>query len=226
MAQCILSGRLHIGDDPSFVDMQITTFIMHPDNMKKVINQLLAGIFLLIFIVSCEWIGNTPSFGDDFITYTIREGNHDPEHNLNTPFTASSLRFQALFDSSCVYKSKIPENQGDINKLYGFSDCSSQHQSNSARFGWNWREGALRIYAYIYVNGTRQEKELGIAELNEPTSFRIDIRDNSYVFTFQGIETVMPRHCSGGVGIAYKLFPYFGGDEPAPHDMQIKIRNL
>lgn len=199
---------------------------MHPESMKKAISRLLAGILLLTGIASCEWIGNTPSFGDDFITYTIRKGNHDPDHNLNTPFTASSLRFQALFDSSCVYKSKVPENQGDINKLYGFSDCSSQHQSNSARFGWNWREGALRIYAYIYVNGTRQEKELGTAELNEPASFRIDLRDNSYVFTYQGIETVMPRHCSGGVGIAYKLLPYFGGDEPAPHDMQIKIRNL
>jgi hypothetical protein len=28
------------------------------------------------------------------------------------------------------------------------------------------------------------------------------------------------------VGIAYKLLPYFGGDETASHDMQIKIRNL
>lgn len=193
-----------------------------PEPMKR----YLMALTLLIGAVSCEWIGNTPSFGDDFITYHIKEGNHEVDHNLNTPFTASSMRFQAVFDSSCVYKTSVPENQNDINKLYGFSDCSSQHQNNSARFGWNWREGALRIYAYIYVNGVRQERELGTAELNETTSFRIDIRDNSYVFTYRGAETVMPRHCSGGVGVAYKLLPYFGGDETAPHDMRIKIRNL
>jgi len=190
--------------------------------MKK----LLSFCLIIATATSCDWIGNSPSFGDDFITYAIRQGNHDVDRNLNTPFTGSSLRFQAVFDSSCVYRTNLAENQHDINKLYGFSDCSSQHQQNSARFGWNWREGALRIYAYTYVNGVRQERELGTAELNELTSFALAVRDNSYIFTFRGVETTMPRHCSGGVGIAYKLLPYFGGDEPAPHDIFIKIRNL
>jgi hypothetical protein len=36
----------------------------------------------------------------------------------------------------------------------------------------------------------------------------------------------MPRHCTGGVGIAYKLLPYFGGDEVAPQEIRIKIRNI
>jgi hypothetical protein len=189
--------------------------------------RLLLFLTLLLFCTtSCEWLGNTPSFGDDFITYTIRAGNHDPDHNLNTPFTASSMRFQALFDSSCVYKNAITENQNDINKLYGFSDCSSQHHQNSARFGWNWREGALHIYAYVYTNGQRTEKELGTAELNEPTSFKIEIKENTYIFTYHGVETTMPRHCSGGVGLAYKLLPYFGGDEAAPQEIRVKIRNL
>ncbi|MCE6987848.1 hypothetical protein [Dyadobacter sp. CY323] len=183
-------------------------------------------LLLMTVCASCDWLGNSPSFGDDFITYTIRAGEHEVQNNLNAPFTSSSMRFQALFDSSCIYQNKLPENQNDINKLYGFSDCSSQHQQNSARFGWNWREGALRIYAYIYVNGQRTEKELGTAELNEPTSFKIALQDNNYLFTFRGVETAMPRHCSGGVGIAYKLLPYFGGDEPAPKEIKIKIRNL
>jgi hypothetical protein len=190
--------------------------------MKKFI----FAAIILLSVASCEWIGNTPSFGDDFVTYTIRTGNHDPDNNFNTPFTASSMKFQALFDSTCIYQTTIPENQADINKLYGFSDCSSQHHNNSARFGWNWREGAIHIYAYIYANGVRQEKELGTAELNEPTSFKITIQDNSYIFTYHGIDTTMPRHCSGGVGVAYKLLPYFGGDEAAPHEMKIKIRNI
>ncbi|TLV03242.1 hypothetical protein [Dyadobacter luticola] len=183
-------------------------------------------ILVALFATSCEWLGNSPSFSDDFITYTIQKGNHDPDNNINTPFTSTTLHFQALFDSTCVYQNAVVENQNDINKLYGFSDCSSTHQNNSARFGWNWREGALRIYAYIYVNGQRMEKELGTAELNEPTGFKIEAKDNSYIFTYRGVETTMPRHCSGGVGIAYKLLPYFGGDETAPQLVRIKIRNL
>ncbi|WP_221391736.1 hypothetical protein [Dyadobacter sp. NIV53] len=181
---------------------------------------------LALLLTSCDWFGNSPSFGDDFVTYTIQAGNHEVDHNSNGLFTSSGMRFQAVFDSTCIYKTSIPENQNDINKLLGFSDCSSQHQANSARFGWNWRDHALRIYAYIYVNGQRQEKELGTTEIGKITSFGLKTNENTYVFTFNGIETVMPRHCSGGVGIAYKLLPYFGGDETAPHQMKIKIRDI
>jgi len=190
--------------------------------MKKYLWSLLIAFAL----ASCGWWGNSPSFGDDFITYTIKTGSHEVENNSNGLFTSSSMRFQAIFDSSCIYKNRFAENQNDINKLMGFSDCSSQHQSNSARFGWNWRENALRIYAYIYVDGQRQEKELGTAQIGKITSFGIKTEGNSYVFTFNGNDVSMPRHCSGGTGISYKLLPYFGGDEPAPQDIKIKIRNL
>ncbi|MCF2490926.1 hypothetical protein L0659_22310 [Dyadobacter sp. CY347] len=195
--------------------------------MQYIIMKTALFCALILFVTaSCDWIGNTPSFGDDFITYTIKAGEHEVEKNVNTPFTAGSMRFQVVFDSSCIYKTAIPENQFDINKLYGFSDCSSQHQNNSARFGWNWQEGNIHIYAYTYANGVREVKDLGTAELNETNSFRISLEDKAYIFSYHGVDRKMPRHCSGGVGIAYKLLPYFGGDEVAPHEMKIKIRNL
>lgn len=183
-------------------------------------------LFLLICLTSCEWLGNSPSFGDDFVTYTIRAGNNEVEHNTNSLFTSSSIRFQAIFDSSAIYTTEASENQGDINKLIGFSDCSSHHQTNSARFGWNWYENALHIYAYNYVNGDRQAKDLGTINLGSTNSFRLATAGNTYVFTLNGKEETMPRHCDGGVGISYKLLPYFGGNEFAPHDIRIKIRYL
>ncbi|CAG5016621.1 hypothetical protein DYBT9275_05592 [Dyadobacter sp. CECT 9275] len=179
-----------------------------------------------LMLLSCDWLGNSPSFGDDYVTYDIKAGSHDVENNISSIFTASSMRFQAVFDSSCIYKTVIPENQYDINKLMGFSDCSSQHQVNSARFGWNWQNNALHIYAYIYVDGLRSAKELGVIEIGQPSSFKLSTSGNSYVFNLNGTETIMPRHCSGGVGVSYKLLPYFGGDEPAPQNIRIKIRNL
>ncbi|TDE15477.1 hypothetical protein [Dyadobacter psychrotolerans] len=183
-------------------------------------------LFILFCCISCNWLGNAPSFGDDYVTYTIKAGSHEIENNSNGLFTAGSLRFQVQFDSSCIYKTTIPENQNDINKLLGFSDCSSPHQTNSARFGWNWREGSLRIYAYIYVNGQRQEKELGTVELLKTSTLGLRTDGNTYIFSLNGQETSMPRHCTGGLGVSYKLLPYFGGDEPAPHDMRIKIRDI
>jgi hypothetical protein len=188
-------------------------------------------ISILIIILafcssSCQWLGNTPSFGDDFTTYKISKGNHDIDNNSNALFTAGKLKFQAVFDSTCIYQTNDPGNQYDINKLLGFSDCNSQHHENSARFGWNWRENALHIYAYIYVEGVRQEKDLGTLAPGEKGSFQLSTLDNTYIFTFNGMQTIMPRHCSGGLGVSYKLLPYFGGDETAPHDINIKIRNI
>ena len=183
-------------------------------------------ILVLFCLTSCGWWGNQPSFEDDFITYTIKTGSHEVEKNTNSLFTGTSMRFQAVFDSSCIYKTRSAENQHDINKLLGFSDCSSQHHMNSARFGWNWRENALRIYAYTYANGERQERELGVTELGKTMTYAIRMEGNSYVFSFNGTETTLPRHCSGGPGVAYRLLPYFGGDEPAPNDIYVKIRNL
>lgn len=183
-------------------------------------------LFILLCCGSCQWLGNTPSFGDDYITYKISKGNHEIDNNSNGLFTGNEMKFQAIFDSTCIYKTVDPGNQFDINKLMGFSDCSSQHHENSARFGWNWKENALHIYAYIYVSGQRQEKELGTAELGKTASFKLSTLNNTYIFVYNGNTTIMPRHCSGGLGIAYKLLPYFGGDEVAPQDIKIKIRNI
>jgi hypothetical protein len=36
----------------------------------------------------------------------------------------------------------------------------------------------------------------------------------------------LPRHCTGSNYTRYKLFPYFGGDEVAPHRIKIKITEL
>jgi hypothetical protein len=182
--------------------------------------------FFIICCSSCQWLGNSPSFGDDYITYRISKGNHEIDNNSNPLFTDSALKFQAIFDSTCIYQTLDPGNQYDINKLLGFSDCNSQHHENSARFGWNWQDNALHIYAYIYVEGQRKEQHLGTLALGKTGSFKLATSDDTYVFTFNGTQTIMPRHCNGGLGISYKLLPYFGGNEAAPQDITIKIRSI
>ncbi|WP_044198371.1 hypothetical protein [Dyadobacter tibetensis] len=195
-------------------------------NSNLFITKAFFWCLLIVSTWACSWVGPKPSFEDDFITYKISKDKHEIDGDNITLFKADRLKFQAVFDSSAIYKSFIPENQYDINKLMGFSDCNSPHHGNSARFGWNWMDNALHIHAYTYVDGQRVVKSLGTVTLNETNTYEIQIQGNEYVFLLNGAETRMQRFCSGSVGLAYNLLPYFGGDETAPHDIKIKIRLL
>ncbi|RRB00958.1 hypothetical protein [Larkinella rosea] len=188
---------------------------------------LIILVFLGLFgLHSCEVPSGKPVDPTSPVTtvYTIKAGDNYADHN-DLAFTAkTTLSFSVIFDNSAIYTSKIPENQHDINKLYGFSDCDAQHNTASARFGWNWRDNALRIYAYCYRNGQRVSEELGTVELNKPTDYQLSIVGGNYVFTFKGKETVIARGCTTvESNKRYRLYPYFGGDETAPHTITISI---
>ena len=96
------------------------------------------------------------------------------------------MTFVVKFDSSAVYQTSNPENQYDINKLYGFSDNGDQHHSYSARFGWRWSDGALRLFAYTYNKAIRDEKELGKVAIGSEVHCAIEVQGEVYVFTVDG----------------------------------------
>ena len=158
------------------------------------------------------------------IIYRIRAGQQYCDQSALVFTSKTTLSFSAMFDNSAIYTSQLPENQNDINKLYGFSDCDTHHSIASARFGWNWRDNALRIYAYCYRNGERVSQELGVVLLNTAYDYRLSIVGGNYVFTFAGQQTVIARGCTSVESTQrYLLYPYFGGDEVAPHDIMIAI---
>ncbi|QMU28276.1 hypothetical protein [Adhaeribacter radiodurans] len=159
-----------------------------------------------------------------FTTYVIPENNHYTNNNIGL-VTSNKLKFIVKFDKSAVYITKDKGNQADINKLYGFSDCGSDHQSNSARFGWRWYNNQLEILAYTYKNQTRNEEFITAVELNKEYEYELEALDGKYVFKLDGKTVEMERGCSGNSN-KYKLFPYFGGDETAPHNITILIKEL
>lgn len=123
-----------------------------------------------------------------------------------------------------MYETETVENQHDINKLMGFSDCNALHHDNSARFGWRWLDGNLEIHAYVYNNGERHSEYIGRVELNISYRYELAIHGDYYVFNLEGAEPVfMERTSNCNKGFYYMLFPYFGGNETAPHEMLIKI---
>lgn len=161
-----------------------------------------------------------------YTQYFIPAKQHYALNNSFDVIDKKELHFMAIFDSSCIYTSYNPENIYDINKLYGFSDCNTLHHENSARVGWLWNGKAIELYAYCYVDSVRKSKMLGTIPIGTPAELTINVQSTKYMFTYKGVTTTMPRHCNGAGIQGYRLYPYFGGDETAPHDIRVYIKEL
>ena len=199
--------------------------------MKK--NLVVLSLFIITF-TSCQKKidsiisnikGNTNKIGD-FVKYTIPQGEQYSDKSGYHTVKYQQLSFIVKFDSSAIYKTVSPSNQTDINKLYGFSDNQAQHHVFSARFGWRWSNNALRLFAYTYNNGAVSLVELGTVEIGAENNCSIKVTGTNYVFTFNGKEKTMPRLSTTPVAEGYKLYPYFGGSETAPHKITISIKEL
>jgi hypothetical protein len=189
--------------------------------MKHSLRQLFMLPIFFIAVVGCE---QEPE--DLFIrTFTIQKDEHYSTPKLVESLQASRLVFVAEFDNSAIYSLSDPSQQSNKNKLLGFSECNSMHHQNSARFGWQWLNGQLEIFAYCYVDGQRVEKFIGTVPLNTMNRYEIQIKENSYVFSLNEYDAVtIPRtndRCDRG--FYYMLWPYFGGTLPAPHNINIQI---
>ena len=54
--------------------------------------------------------------------------------------------------------------------------------------------------------------------------FELKFAGDKYVFELDGVKTMMPRGSNTPTAEGYLLFPYFGGDETAPHDIVIWMK--
>jgi len=162
---------------------------------------------------------------EGFTRYYIAKGYHECNPRYLQYLSLSELRFQVCFDSSAIYTTVDPENQADINKLYGFGDNKAAHNSYSARFGWRWEGNALALFAYVYNQGSFEFKKIGNVAIAQIHKCRIQMQGASYVFTLNdSIQVTMPRKAKTINGEGYRLYPYFGGNEKAPHDVKIWIK--
>ena len=191
----------------------------------------IAGIFIIpVLLLSCSKEKIVPLkpavISTGFTKYTIQKGQNYCDQNGFAIVQYAELKFIAKFDSTAIYQTVIPDNQFDINKLYGFSDNNADHQQFSARFGWRWSDNALRLFGYVYNNGVRSSKELGTVSIGAENNCSIKVTSTSYVFTLNGETDSLPRTAATALGSGYKLYPYFGGDETAPHDIAIWIKEL
>lgn len=168
----------------------------------------------------------SPSTLNNYVLYTIQKGQQYCDKTTFVPVKCSQLSFKVKFDSSAIYKTVADSNQYDINKLYGFGDNKADHHAYSARFGWRWSNNALRLFAYVYNKSEMSFKELGTAQIGAENTCSIKVSGNEYIFSLNGAETKMPRASTTTLAEGYKLFPYFGGNESAPHTISIWIKEF
>jgi len=157
--------------------------------------------------------------------FTIRQGQHYCDQNGLKSVRTSEMRFIVKFDKSAIYQTVVPENQYDINKLWGFTE-GINNQYNSARIGWSWNNNALRLYGYVHANGVRHFQEITPVAIGADITCSIKPAGSTYLFTVNGVSVSLPRGPSTAQANGYQQYPYFGGDETAPHLITIMVKSL
>jgi hypothetical protein len=158
--------------------------------------------------------------------FVIKQGNHSSGWAVGLTF-GSEVRFTATFDMSCLYSTTDwdPRDRLDINKLYGFTNGVTEN--DSARFGWRCMDGeTIELLAYIHDAGPfipGSETFLGKVLPGEKFSGRIRNIGKQYIFNFNDGPDVKIDKSTSPAWIKIMMKFYFGGNNPAPHDMFVTI---
>jgi len=159
--------------------------------------------------------------------FTIKKDQHFNNQfcfkMLNLLNISKNQAFTTTFTNSCIYT--LPNSdQEDINKLFGFS-CGMHHK-NSARFGWSYINNKIQLWAYYYNDTQRYNTYITSLELNKPYQLYLNALESYYEFLVEHDYAVVarikvPRKNKKTIG--YNLWPYFGGNNSAPHDIKIQM---
>jgi predicted transcriptional regulator len=162
-----------------------------------------------------------------FKNYFIKKGNHRSGFFLNLYLKMFKTKHQVIFSQNCIYKFGDVDDL-DINKLFGIS--FGFHHKNSMRFGWNVDGDKIAIHYYYYKLGKRFMNKMVSIPVETVHTFEITVYDAYYELkvsdtngkTIGWANIVKPKTVKWG----YRLFPYFGGNRVAPHDVTIKMKRI
>ena len=171
-------------------------------------------ILILFLLVSCT------KYSEEH-TYTIYKGDHGSGLRFNPVIGDASVSFQFSFTENHKYLSEIPDdiNKLDVNKLYGLT--STDIHLNSCRIGWRELEnGNFEVLGYWYFDSKDFYFEhLYEAKIGELLYLAVSNYGN-YHFSCNSEELIIPAR---EFNETHRAFPYFGGDNTAPHEMYFSI---
>lgn len=177
-------------------------------------------------------------------TYSIQEGSHSSGFHF-MPAIGNRIQLVGSFKflNSCLYDLK-DSNNSDMNKLIGLS--MGYHMNNSVRIGWRCVGNIIELYAYIHLKGKIITADLNNDLINFKPTFLTSVYPGEEIkFNIKKYKTEQNgciiiqlydiyNKSLGNTQITfpdktplwnlgYLLYPYFGGNEKAPHDMNIEL---
>ncbi|MDA8793716.1 hypothetical protein N9N67_10735 [Bacteriovoracaceae bacterium] len=206
-------------------------------------------LILLTFFTSCEKV----SYFEDGskVEYLIKAGRHYSSMEIQDMTGENELKGRLSISQPEYYH--LDRDQHDWNKAIGFSDCSTVNafHGKGAILAWRWNlneqqsglgEPYLEFAAYVH-NSSDQTRDIKIfeyrkykSEINaefqsQPQidfSIKIDPSNHfNYIFELNGESIVMTgdqgRGCNASVIVGHLHHPWFGGNKPAPHDINFVI---
>lgn len=163
----------------------------------------------------------------NFKKYILKKGKHRSGFFANFHIKLFKLKYEICFSKNCIYNFGDIDDF-DINKLFGIS--LGFHHKNSIRFGWNIDKDLIAIHSYCYKNGERFMNKLISIPTETIHTFEININNDYYelkIFNQNKNIIGWSKICKQKtINWGYLLFPYFGGNKCAPHDMEIKMKRI
>ena len=136
-----------------------------------------------------------------------------------------------ILHGECWWAPPRNTDDNDLNKLTGMVYGLSVH-GNSVRLSWVpdfTAPGKIKIYGYTYDDKATDPKftfqYITTVQTGYVCDGKIEAQGNKYAITVNGV-TIMMDNLHPDPGICSKLYPYFGGNNTAPHDMVIDIEYL
>lgn len=162
-----------------------------------------------------------------FKQYKIKKGKHYSGFRISPTYNKMSSKYEVIFKENCIYDLH-DEDQYDVNKLFGLS--YGYHHINSARFGWRADGEKIQLSLYCYREGQRYMKD--ICQLDTERTYTLEIKNEGTYYEFLISGNTSSFMAYGKITkpqtpkLGYNLFPYFGGNEPAPHDIEILMKKI
>ena len=175
-----------------------------------------------LFLIFLTFIGCSKIDENGFKSFKIKKGKHRSGYRYYAD-RRDYIEFDVIFDESAIYKSKSPSNQADVNKLYGMSDCGRGHMEYSIRFGWRYFNDSLQILWFKHTAGEFTFDVIKEINTDQIYTCSLEITEDHYILGVYGHHAITDRTCMQNYK-RYYLYPYFGGDETAPHDIVIRIK--
>jgi hypothetical protein len=168
--------------------------------------------------------------------YTIKKGNHYAsisifERMFSFGWKVNEVPVKFRFSRECWWNPPRNADDHDLNKLCGVGYGLSVH-SNSVRFAWApdfSKSGIINVYGYTY-----DEKKEGEPHTSKfITAVAVDTEcvgmirkvTTNYSFTV-GTTSIFMENSHPDPAVCNRLFPYFGGNNTAPINMDIELEYL